>query len=233
MNTSSESREVRAFSFEDAMVAFLPGAALQVLPGDQRQHPQAQWLMGIKPYTDDRSVHSQYWERHPCGDELLALLEGRLRLTLQANGQEVEQDVLAGQSVLIPRGCWHRLQALEPGRVMFVTPTANSEHRRVDARQDALSGRRRHVALGFDVGVFEQEAFHLLRQVFAGADVGQVEPVFVDQACLGFDPLGPGLLRDVLPDADAQFAGIGRRLEAFGFLLEFYTVDHACHDVST
>lgn len=131
---SPEFSPLSVFSFDNAMAALLPDATVQLLPGHVRQHPQAQWLVGIKPYTDNHSVHSQHWERHPCGDEMLTLLEGRLNLIVQAeDAQQHSQTLLAGQSVLIPQGCWHRLEVLTPGKLMFITPTTNSEHRHVHA----------------------------------------------------------------------------------------------------
>lgn len=122
----------QVFSFDQSVAGLMPDATAQVLAGHVRQHPSAQWLIGIKPYTDNSSLHSQHWERHPRGDEILTLLEGRLQLTLRAAGSDTTLPLDAGQSVLIPQGCWHRLEALAPGRLMFITPTTDSEHRHVD-----------------------------------------------------------------------------------------------------
>ena len=67
--------------------------------------------------------------------------------------------------------------------------------------------RRGNVALR-DVGaVAEEVRFHLARQVLAGALVGQVQPVLVDQHGLLLEPGGPGFLAHALPDALAEFAG--------------------------
>lgn len=130
-----DSSTPQIFSFENTMAALMPDAAAQLLEGHVRQHPNAQWLVGIKPYTDNQSVHSQHWERHPRGDELLTLLEGRLRLRLHTDGTETTLPLEAGQSVRIPQGCWHRLEAVTPGKLMFITPTTDSEHRHVDSLQ--------------------------------------------------------------------------------------------------
>lgn len=93
------------FSFEHAMAGLMPDATVRLLEGHVRQHATAQWLVGIKPYTDNQSVHSQHWERHPRGDEILTLLEGRLNLTLRTDGEESTLPLEAGQSVRIPQGC--------------------------------------------------------------------------------------------------------------------------------
>jgi mannose-6-phosphate isomerase-like protein (cupin superfamily) len=41
--------------------------------------------------------------------------------------------IAQGQAFIVPRGCWHRLSVLEPGRLVFLTPTAGSERRPHDA----------------------------------------------------------------------------------------------------
>jgi mannose-6-phosphate isomerase-like protein (cupin superfamily) len=33
--------------------------------------------------------------------------------------------------LVVPRGCWHRLEAVQPGRLMFITPARGSEHEKV------------------------------------------------------------------------------------------------------
>src|SRR3546814_10304978 len=87
----------------------------------------------------------------------------------------------------------------------------------------------RHEALRLDIGVVEQEAFHLRGQEFARLRVGQIQMVFIDQACLGGHPLRPGLFRNMLPYAFAELAGVGREIQPFGFAPELGALNHACH----
>ncbi|KAI1691751.1 hypothetical protein DdX_21651 [Ditylenchus destructor] len=71
------------------------------------------------------------------------------------------------------------------------------------------------------VGAFAEEVlFHLPSQVLAGAQIGQVQPVLVDQHGLLLEPGGPGFLADAFPDPLAQFAGVGREVETFGLFAE-------------
>ena len=70
---------------------------------------------------------------------------------------------------------------------------------------------------------------HLALEVFACALVGQIQAVLVHQHGLVAQPLLPGFLADAFPDALAQFAGVGRKVHALGFLAELDAVDHACH----
>ena len=88
---------------------------------------------------------------------------------------------------------------------------------------------RRHKALRL-VGAFAEEMlFHLAGQVLAGALVGQVQAVFIDQHGLVLEPLGPGLLAHALINALAQLAGVGREVQTFGFGAEFDALNGACH----
>lgn len=55
-------------------------------------------------------------------------------------GGEQRTVVKAGETFIVPRGIWHRALVQKPGRLMFVTPGAGTEHRAVDrpvpARRD-------------------------------------------------------------------------------------------------
>ncbi|MEI2718885.1 MAG: hypothetical protein V9E87_01895 [Gemmatimonadales bacterium] len=75
----------------------------------------------------------------------------------------------------------------------------------------------------------EEVVFHLALEVLAGALVGQVQAVLVDQHRLVLEPAGPGLLAHALPDALAQFARVGREVEALGFMAELDAVDGTSH----
>jgi mannose-6-phosphate isomerase-like protein (cupin superfamily) len=73
-------------------------------------------------------------ELHPDGDELLYLVAGRIAVVLDDGDQDhvgterVEQ-LEAGQAFIVPKGTWHRIDVLEPGRLVHVTPGPGSAHR--------------------------------------------------------------------------------------------------------
>ena len=69
------------------------------------------------------------WERHPAGDELVLLLEGRVDLIQEINGREERTELRAGQAVINPPGVWHTADVHEPGRALFITPGAGTEHK--------------------------------------------------------------------------------------------------------
>ena len=69
------------------------------------------------------------WERHPAGDEIVMLLSGEVELILRGTqGDETLRLAIAGEFVVIPRGIWHTARPVKPGRMLFITPGAGTEH---------------------------------------------------------------------------------------------------------
>ncbi len=59
-------------------------------------------------------------ERHLDGDEVLYLVSGAMRLSLELDdGSTVEVPLRHGQAVIVPQGVWHRLIVDEPIRLLF------------------------------------------------------------------------------------------------------------------
>jgi len=77
------------------------------------------------------------WERHPAGDELVVLLEGRVTLIQDLEGHEHGIEVQAGEGVINPCGVWHTADVHEPGTALYVTPGRGTEHR---PRADSSAG---------------------------------------------------------------------------------------------
>src|SRR3569623_3734198 len=73
--------------------------------------------------------------------------------------------------------------------------------------------RRRDVAGSGVCAAAEEMILHLPLEVLAGALVGQVQPVLVDQHRLLLEPLLPGFLADAVVEAHAQFARIRGEVE--------------------
>jgi mannose-6-phosphate isomerase-like protein (cupin superfamily) len=122
-------------ALDGRLIALHPGAKASVLAFAERGRTDADWIIGIKAVSDGASVHAGHWERHPRGDEVLALLDGRVCVTLDGDAARPAREVplVAGQMLVVPRGTWHRLRVEVPGRLLFVTPSQGSEHRRVEA----------------------------------------------------------------------------------------------------
>ncbi len=72
-----------------------------------------------------------HWERHPAGEEILTVLSGEMELVLDMPGGEQRAVLKAGQTVVVPRGIWHRGIVRQPGQLMFITPGAGTDHRPV------------------------------------------------------------------------------------------------------
>ena len=68
-------------------------------------------------------------EMHPDADELLYLLSGRIRLSLELADGDREIGVVAGQAVVVPRGTWHQIHVDEPGQLLNITPGPGGQAR--------------------------------------------------------------------------------------------------------
>jgi uncharacterized cupin superfamily protein len=69
------------------------------------------------------------WERHPAGEELVVLLNGRVDIIQDIDGAHHVVELRAGQAMINPRGVWHTADVHEPGQGLFVTPGRGTEHR--------------------------------------------------------------------------------------------------------
>jgi mannose-6-phosphate isomerase-like protein (cupin superfamily) len=124
----------RAFSLEDCLIAYGADRRASRIPRrfDRNDDALDICAFGIAAVTDDRSVHADHWEIHPAGDEILCVLDGRVLARVEGDGAVEEAVIEAGQALIVPRGCWHRLQVLEPGRLLFATPRPGSRLRPVE-----------------------------------------------------------------------------------------------------
>ena len=70
-------------------------------------------------------------EMHPDGDEVLYLISGRARVVF-LEGDEQDIDLKPGDGLVVPRGTWHRVDILEPCRIVYITPGPNNRFRPID-----------------------------------------------------------------------------------------------------
>lgn len=61
------------------------------------------------------------WERHPYGDEIVMVIEGKARVFLVQDGEETEHFLSEGQLIVIPENTWHRLETAKV-KILTVTP---------------------------------------------------------------------------------------------------------------
>ena len=67
-------------------------------------------------------------EVHPDGDEILIVLDGRIRVTGDSE-PDAPVELGPGEACIVPKGEWHRVSVVEPARFLHVTPGPNGEHR--------------------------------------------------------------------------------------------------------
>jgi|SRR5215471_6605056 len=67
-------------------------------------------------------------EMHPNGDEIIHVLSGRFRVTLDSPESRVIE-VNAGEGIIIRRGVWHKIHILEPCMLVTLTPGPDFEYR--------------------------------------------------------------------------------------------------------
>jgi mannose-6-phosphate isomerase-like protein (cupin superfamily) len=111
---------------DESALAMEGGAAFWAGIEGRRDLDQGR-LMG----STAQSADWDHWERHPAGDEVLTLLSGALEIVLDTDQGERRAVLQPGQTFIVPKGVWHRGIVRAPGRLMFVTPGAGTEHRPV------------------------------------------------------------------------------------------------------
>lgn len=127
--TPDPNHALEPFSLTRTLAALQPDAALQLVPFSERGRVRSDWIIGVRTFKDSASVHGSHWERHPRGDEMLTVLQGCIDVVLDTSPEETRLRLDAGHSLVVPRGCWHRLEVAQPGQLLFVTPATDSEHR--------------------------------------------------------------------------------------------------------
>lgn len=68
------------------------------------------------------------WERHPAGEEVVAMLTGRADLIQWIDGAEHVVAMSGGQAIVNPPGVWHTARVHEPGWALFITPGKGTEN---------------------------------------------------------------------------------------------------------
>jgi mannose-6-phosphate isomerase-like protein (cupin superfamily) len=123
-----------AFDLQDSFIAYSEARQARRIARDFEafQDPAHDYLLVTFDFQDDQSVHADHWERHPTGDEILCVLQGRVLATIEVEGGTEEAVVEPGHAVIFPAATWHRLRVLEPGRLLVFTPRAGSTLRPCD-----------------------------------------------------------------------------------------------------
>lgn len=67
-------------------------------------------------------------EVHYGGDEIIHLISGVLIVESDSN-PTANLKLLAGDSCVIKKGEWHKINVIEPAKLVYITPAKNNEHR--------------------------------------------------------------------------------------------------------
>jgi mannose-6-phosphate isomerase-like protein (cupin superfamily) len=91
------------------------------------------WTVAVFRAESGRSLHSDVWERHPTGSEVLGALSGAIEVYLRDHdeGSAPVVTLTAGQAFIVPPGQWHRLDVRAPADLLVVTPRSGTEHESV------------------------------------------------------------------------------------------------------
>ncbi len=97
------------------------------------------FTIGAIPNIDGPGPHGG--EVHPDGDEFLYVVSGAMELILddgddRAVGVETTVVLRSGDAYVVPRGVWHRLEAVESSYLVHVTPGPNGGYRPRNSAQD-------------------------------------------------------------------------------------------------
>lgn len=87
------------------------------------------YTFGVVAMTEN-SPHDG--EMHPDGDEVLYLINGKVRVTIEADPVQ-ELEMLPGDGMIVPKGTWHRVDILEPSQIVYLTPGPGGEYRPLPA----------------------------------------------------------------------------------------------------
>ncbi|MCO7226922.1 cupin domain-containing protein [Pleionea sp. CnH1-48] len=67
-------------------------------------------------------------ERHNDGDEIIILLSGKIAVESDSNPDKC-LELKPGDSCIIRKGEWHKIQVIEKAQLVYVTPGLNNEYR--------------------------------------------------------------------------------------------------------
>jgi mannose-6-phosphate isomerase-like protein (cupin superfamily) len=78
-------------------------------------------LLGAFEISSCDDLHSDTWEMHPAGDEVLIMLKGALRVDYSDGSLRGTSSLESGHGMLIPKGVWHRLVLRERGVLLVLS----------------------------------------------------------------------------------------------------------------
>lgn len=68
-------------------------------------------------------------ECHPDGDEVLVMVSGRIDIHLELDTGVMTVHLGPGEALVVPKGVWHRIDLVEPGQLLNITPGPRGDYR--------------------------------------------------------------------------------------------------------
>jgi quercetin dioxygenase-like cupin family protein len=98
----------------------------------------------IAPYRDGAIFTAKFagtsaWERHPQGDEIVQIVDGKTTLHLITEQGRQSVTLTTGMMVVVPQNAWHQFEAPDGVCVMTATPQP-TEHLRADVEDPRTVG---------------------------------------------------------------------------------------------
>jgi mannose-6-phosphate isomerase-like protein (cupin superfamily) len=85
------------------------------------------WFLGAAKID----TPARWWEIHPLGDEILFVSSGRIAVTLEEGTSNRVIKLRKGETCVVPRGTWHRVDPVESSDLVFVTFQKQTRNRPV------------------------------------------------------------------------------------------------------
>ena len=119
-------RNAEQFDADTETVAINRKLSVQIMPARPDPGvPVDGYTFGVATMTEN-SPHDG--EMHPDGDEVLYLIDGKVRVTLETDPVQV-LEMMPGDGAVVPQGVWHKVDILEPSRIVYLTPGPGGEYR--------------------------------------------------------------------------------------------------------
>ncbi|WP_448549366.1 cupin domain-containing protein [Thalassotalea fusca] len=67
-------------------------------------------------------------ERHNDGDEIIIVVSGKITIESDSNPASC-LELRSGDSCIIRKGEWHKVNVIEKAQLVYITPSFNNEHR--------------------------------------------------------------------------------------------------------
>ena len=109
-------------------VSFVIDESLRVTTFEPRPGPPERFPGMTAGLVEMERTPPHGGEMHPDGDEILIVISGRVSVTGDS-APDAPIELGPGDACVVPKGEWHKVEVLEPVRLLHMTPGPGGEHR--------------------------------------------------------------------------------------------------------